>query len=372
MKNIILLGATGSIGTQVLDIIRENPKEYTLKAFSFGHNINKALEIIKEFKPKLVCSPFEEINEVKEIKTTKDLKEIVWYGSNNDYVVNAIVGINGLVPTIETIKSKKVLLLANKESLVMAGELVNQLKKEYSGVIIPIDSEHSALYQLIEKYSNIKELYITASGGALRDYSKEELKDVNVNDALNHPNWKMGAKITIDSATMMNKAFELIEAHYLFDYPIEKIHAVIDRNSKIHAFLQLDNGVVYHLAKNDMHLPIQYALEYPNSIDFNESNEVTTLEELKRNYQLEELDSDRFPLIKVAEYVLKNRHFSGVIVTTANDILVNKFLNQEISFLDIEIKLLEIMKKYQNEFIDLEFTIENIIKVQETIRKEIR
>ena len=176
MKNIILLGATGSIGTQVLDIIRENPKEYTLKAFSFGHNINKALEIIKEFKPEFVCSPFKEINQIKGIKTTKDLKEIVWYGSNSDYVVNAIVGINGLIPTIETIKSGKVLLLANKESLVMAGELVNQLRKKYGGVIIPIDSEHSALYQLIEKYSNIKELYITASGGALRDYTKEQLK----------------------------------------------------------------------------------------------------------------------------------------------------------------------------------------------------
>ncbi|MBQ2891609.1 MAG: 1-deoxy-D-xylulose-5-phosphate reductoisomerase [Bacilli bacterium] len=372
MKNIILLGATGSIGTQVLDIIEQNPNEYTLKAFSFGHNIKRAKEIIEKFKPELVCSPFKEIDEINDIQTTNDLKDVVWYGSNEYYVVNALVGICGLIPTIETIKSRKVLLLANKESLVMAGELVNSLKKEYDGVIVPIDSEHSALYQLIIKNQNIKELYITASGGALRDFSREQLKSVNVNDALNHPNWKMGSKITIDSATMMNKAFEIIEAHYLFDFPIEKIHAVIDRKSKIHAFLELEDGVVYHMAENDMHLPIKYALEYPNSIDFNLSNELTTLEQLKENFKLEKLSSDRFPLIKAAEYVLNNKHFSGVIVTTANDILVDKFLKQEISFLDIEEKLFEIMNKYQNSFKDLELNIENILKVQEIIRKEIR
>ena len=311
MKNIILLGATGSIGSQVLDIIEQNPNEYTLKAFSFGHNISKALEIIDKFKPEFVCSPFDEIEYIKNVKTTKDLKEIVLFGDNSYYVVNAIVGINGLIPTLESIKANKVLLLANKESLVMAGELVNKLCKEYNGIIVPIDSEHSALYQLISKYKNIKNLFITASGGALRDYSREELMNVSVEDALNHPNWSMGSKITIDSATMMNKAFEIIEAYYLFNYDLENIHAVIDRKSTIHAFIELDNGdVIYHMADNDMHLPIKYALEYPKSIYYNDSKEVTTIKKLKEKFKLEELSSERYPLIDIVKFVLENKKYT--------------------------------------------------------------
>ncbi len=377
MKDIILLGATGSIGTQTLDIIEKNPELYQLKAIAFGHNINKALEIIDHFHPSIVCTPFDDVyTELKkrnDLKVTKNIKEVVTCDANNPYVVNAIVGVDGLVPTIETIKCGRILLLANKESMVMAGELVNTIRKQSNSIIVPIDSEHSALYQLLKvAKEEIQKLYITASGGALRDYPLEKLENVSVKEALNHPNWKMGAKITIDSATMMNKVFEIVEAHYLFGYPLEKIEAVVDRQSKIHAMVEYSNGMVsYHMAQNDMHLPIEYALSYPESVDFNEAKEILDLQEVFEKYHLEKMDEERFPLFKLANYILVNKGFSGVIITTINDLLVNKFINKEIKYKEIERNIFKYLKYFEHMFDDLTLNIENILKVKKIVTEEV-
>ena len=378
MKNIIVLGATGSIGIQTLDIIEKESEMYSLKAFSFGRNVSKAIEIINKFKPLMVCTPFEEsyqqIKDIDGIIVTKSLVEIVSLNVENPYIVNAIVGVDGLVPTITAIKQNKILLLANKESLVMAGELINTLIKKHKSIIIPIDSEHSALYQLLKEdyHEKVTKLYITASGGALRDYPLDKLAEVTKEDALKHPNWNMGAKITIDSATMMNKVFELIEAHYLFNYPIEKIKAVMDRTSTIHAMVELESGkLAYHVADNDMHLPIKYALEYPDSNDFNQTKVLSTYNNIVDEYNIKELDIKRYRVLELAEYVIKNKKFSGVVLTTINDLFVEKFLNDRCGYKDIENNIFNYIKTYENKFSKLDLTLENIIKVKEIIIKEV-
>ena len=382
MKSICLLGGTGSIGTQVLDIIRENKENYELSSFSFGHNINKAIEIINEFSPKLVVTPFiKEYLEIKKYlrkqnkktKVSKNLLDVINFKCSNQMVINALVGRVGLKPTIEAIKKDKILLLANKESLVMAGSIVKEELEKSFGILIPIDSEHSALYQLISKinYHDIDTLYITASGGALRDYPIERLNQVTPSDALKHPNWQMGSKITIDSATMMNKVFELVEAKYLFG--ITKIEALIDRSSKIHAAIKLKNGeVIYHTSNNDMHLPIKYAMEYPNLKDYNESKEVALSYELFVNeFDLTTINEFRYPVIKYGQMIIENPRFLGTIITTCNDYLVELFLNNQILYTDIYRVLEKIVKEFGNKFEYLKFNLKNIEYVQKIILKEV-
>lgn len=383
MKSICLLGGTGSIGTQVLDIIRENKESYELSSFSFGHNINKAIEVINEFSPKLVVTPFlKEYVEVKKylrkqkikIKVTRNLLDVVNFNCTNPVVINALVGRVGLNATLEAIKKDKILLLANKESLVMAGALVNEELKKSRSILIPIDSEHSALYQLINKveYHDIDTLYITASGGALRDYPIERLNQVTPSDALKHPNWQMGCKITIDSATMMNKVFELVEAKYLFN--INKVEAMIDRTSTVHAAIKLKNGhVIYHTSENDMHLPIKYAMEYPNLKDYNNSKEIyVSMENFKQEFNLNPIDEVRYPLIKYGQMIIDDSKFLGTIVTTCNDYLVELFLNNQILYTDIERIINKIVLENVNKFDDLKFNQKNIDYVQKIILKEVK
>ncbi len=382
MKNICLLGGTGSIGTQVLDIIRSNKENYALSSFSFGHNITKAIEIINEFSPKLVVTPFlKEYIELKKylrkkkikIKVTRNLLDVVKFNCCNPMVINALVGRVGLKPTLDAIKNDKILLLANKESLVMAGSLVCEELKKSRSILIPIDSEHSALYQLINKvnYQDIDTLYITASGGALRDYPIERLNQVTPKDALKHPNWQMGSKITIDSATMMNKVFELVEAKYLFN--ITKIEALVDRTSLVHAAIKLKNGqVIYHTSNNDMHLPIKYAMEYPNLKDYNDSKDIfVSVENFKKELNLTDIDEFRYPLIKYGQMIINDPKFLGTIVTTCNDYLVELFLNNQILYTDIERVLNKIVLENVNKFVDLKFNLKNIENVQKIILKEV-
>ena len=383
MKSICLLGGTGSIGTQVLDIILENPNNYQLSAFSFGHNTNKAIEIIEKFKPKLVCTPFiKEYLIIKNylkkqklnIKLTKNLTDVVNYDCSNQMVINALVGTCGLRPTIDAIKNDKILLLANKESLVMAGLLVQTELKKSQSVLIPIDSEHSALYQLLNQvnYHDVDKLFITASGGALRDYPIERLKAVTVSDALNHPNWQMGKKITIDSATMMNKVFELFEAKYLFN--TSKVEALIDRSSKIHAAILLKNGeVLYHTSNNDMHLPIKYAMEFPNLKDYNESNKkLESLEIFVKAFDLKPIDDFRYPVMKYSKELDQSPKFLGTIITTCNDYLVSLFLDNQILYTDIFNIMDKIVEKYQYKFENLKFNLKNIEHVNKIILKEVK
>lgn len=383
MKSVCLLGGTGSIGTQVLDIISANPNNYQLSSFSFGHNTNKAIEIIETFKPKLVCTPFsKEYLIIKKylkkqnlnIKLTKVLTDIVNDTCSNQIVINALVGSVGLKPTLEAIKKDKILLLANKESLVMAGELVQKELKTSQSVLIPIDSEHSALYQLLNQvnYHDVDKLFITASGGALRDYPVERLKAVTPNDALKHPNWQMGSKITIDSATMMNKVFELLEAKYLFN--TSKVEALIDRSSKVHAAILLKNGeVLYHTSNNDMHLPIKYAMEFPNLKDYNESDKrIESLELFIKAFDLKPIDDFRYPVMKYSKMLNERSKFFGTIITTCNDYLVNLFLNNQILYTDIFYTTDKIVEKYKYKFENLKFNLKNIEHVNKIILKEVK
>ena len=344
MRNVCLLGATGSIGTQTLDIIRLSD-DLCLKAFSFGENINKAIEIIEEFNPSIVCAK-------KEIDS-KLIKEkypniLVYFGDEgltklaksqieNVVFINALVGMVGLIPTYYAIKSNKDIYLANKETLVVGGNIIMNEAKNHNVKIIPIDSEHSAIYQLLDKDDEleIKNLILTASGGSLRDYSLEELKTVTIEQVLNHPNWKMGAKITVDSATMVNKGFEIIEAHHLFNVPLEKIKVLIHKKSIIHSMVEFnDHSICAQLASPDMHLPIHYAIngKKHKHCDIIEPLNLEQMFELKFEY----VDNFRYPLMnKVVESAIKGGIYPCV-VNASNEVAVDMFLKGLISFIEIE------------------------------------
>lgn len=380
MKNIILLGATGSIGTQVLDLIREN-ENYTLKAFSFGNNKNRAKEIIEEFKPELVSGTHgDDVYELQEAYPNIEyaigdigLQKVASYKIENPVVINALVGAVGLMPTMIALENGRNVLLANKETLVIGGSLVTNLAKEKNVKIIPIDSEHSAIYQLIEGQKNdeIRKLYVTASGGSFRDKSKAELEDVTVAEALNHPNWKMGQKITIDSATMMNKGFELIEAHHLFNVDIDKIIPILHRESVIHSMVEFkDNSIFAQMGTSDMHLPIQYALESPHHIENSLLKPLNLIE--VGTLHFEELSYERYPLVKVAIECLKKGELDCTILNASNEAAVKLFLEEKIKFLDIEKIILEALANPKYDGFKLgEISIPKIMALHEMVYNDI-
>lgn len=275
MKKISILGSTGSIGTQTLDVARKN-NDLKVVALTAGKNIKLLAEQIREFQPKLACVSTKELAE--ELKLlVKDMDIKITYGmeglikaaviSEAEIVVTAIVGMMGILPTIEAIKAGKDIALANKETLVTAGHIIMPLAKEYNVRILPVDSEHSAIFQSLngEKHSRIEKILLTASGGPFRGRTIDEMKDIRVEDALKHPNWAMGRKITIDSATMVNKGLEVMEAKWLFDVELSDVCVVVHPQSVIHSMVQfVDGGIMAQLGSPDMRLPIQYALYYPD------------------------------------------------------------------------------------------------------------
>ena len=310
MKNIYLLGATGSIGTQTIEIIEEHPTEFTLKAISGFSNLEKIIEIGSKFSLELIC-----VKDKSDALLIKDvfpntlivygktgLKELAIFNKfdKDGLLINALVGMVGLEPTVEAIKIDRNILLANKETLVIGGHLIKELLKTHPINLYPIDSEHNAIWQIIqkEKKETIKQVIITASGGSFRDLSREELKNVTVKDALNHPNWSMGNKLTIDSATMINKGFEIIEAAYLFDIDIDIIKPLIHRESIIHSMVEyIDGSVIAHLATPDMRLPISYAMFYPRRVkSLIKPLDFTLVSKL--NFQ--KVDYTRYPMIAMA------------------------------------------------------------------------
>lgn len=355
MKNVLLLGATGSIGTQVLDLIREN-EEYCLSAFSFGNNVHRAEEIIAEFHPEVVCGIHgydvaklqEKYPEIKYVVGDIGLQQIASAQIKNPVFINALVGAVGLMPTVTAIENKMDVYLANKESLVMGGEIIMQKAKEKHVRIIPIDSEHSAIYQLLEgkNKEDIRKLWITASGGAFRDLPREALEHVSVEEALQHPNWKMGKKITIDSATMMNKGFELIEAHYLFDIDIDCIVPILHKESTVHSMVEFRDGSIFaQMASSDMHLPILYALEGPRHLP---SDKITPLDLTKISaLHFEELSLQRYPLVALAISALKKGKLQCTILNAANEAAVQLFLEEKIAFLDIEMIIAQALENPQ-------------------------
>ncbi|MGM9971299.1 MAG: 1-deoxy-D-xylulose-5-phosphate reductoisomerase [Anaeroplasmataceae bacterium] len=375
MKDIYLLGATGSIGKQTLDICREHKELFRVVGMSVGRDIELSTSLIEEFKPEIVCLR-EKINvnfSYNPIIVYGDegLLEVASYKSKNKgLLVNALVGHVGLKPTIAAIKAHNDVALANKETLVMAGFLVMPLAKEYNVNIFPIDSEHSAIWQCIrgEEKEDIKNLIITASGGSFRDLTREELKNVTKHDALNHPNWSMGAKITIDSATMMNKGFEVIEAHYLFDIPVDNIKTVLHRQSVIHSLVEFnDLSVKAVLSTPDMRMPILYALSYPKHLPY--SGKPLDLISISK-LTFEELSKDRYKCLQYAYDAIRKGGLYPAVLNAANEAAVNLFLNDEISFLDIE-KIIsnEISKNYEKNNITIDDIINVDIEIQNRILK---
>jgi len=340
MKKISILGSTGSIGTQTLDIARLN-HDVDVVALSAHKNIDLLEKQIREFKPQ-VAAIWEEADAELLSKRIKDLDVKVYFGMEGlikvataaaDIVVTAIVGMIGIEPTIAAIKAGKDIALANKETLVCAGHIIMPLAKDMGINIYPVDSEHSAIFQCLDKNNPIKKILLTASGGPFRGFSKEELQKVTLEDALKHPNWSMGKKITIDSATMINKGLEIIEASHLFNVDIDDIEVVIQKESIIHSMVEFkDNGIIAQLGTPDMKLPISYAIFYPErryiSDDRVDFNVLSTL-----NFSKPDLDV--FEGLKLAILAGKKGGSAPTVLNAANEWAVDKFLNKKIRFVDI-------------------------------------
>ena len=344
MKKIAILGSTGSIGTQTLDVVRKN-KDIEVLALAAGSNVKALAEQIREFRPKLVCIAKEEsISELKLL--TNDIPYEICYGTeglvrvatydNVEILVTAIVGMIGIVPTIEAIKAGKDIALANKETLVVAGHIIIPLAKEYGIQLLPVDSEHSAIFQSMhgEYPREISKILLTCSGGSFRDKSLDELKDATVEQALNHPNWSMGAKITIDSATLVNKGLEVMEAKWLFDVDYDDIEVLIHPESVVHSMIECtDTAVIGQLGTPDMRLPIQYALTYPHRIPLINSkrlslSDIGTLHFYKP-------DTERFKALPLAYRAGRIGGSMPCVFNGANEEANQLFRDGKIKFLEI-------------------------------------
>ena len=356
MKYIAILGSTGSIGTQTLDVVRRNPSMFQVSALSAHHNVDLLIEQALEFKPSVVCIADESYE--KQLRLAlKDQHTRILIGEEgleemaalpaNDIVVAAMVGFAGLRPTITAIKAGKTIALANKETMVVAGEMVCRLAQQHRARILPIDSEHSAIFQCLAAEHNheVEKILLTASGGPFRQTPLEDFPKLKAVDALKHPNWQMGAKITIDSATMMNKGFEVIEAHWLFNIAPEKIEVVVHPESIVHSAVQFQDGSVKaQLAMPDMRMPIQYALSYPWRLksDFPRIN----LFELKQ-LTFEQPDLERFPCLDIAYKALEKGGTMPCAINAANEVLVDFFLQSQIKFPDIAKTLQRVLNEYE-------------------------
>ncbi|WEV60570.1 1-deoxy-D-xylulose-5-phosphate reductoisomerase [Streptococcaceae bacterium ESL0729] len=343
MKKICLLGATGSIGSSTLDIIENNPHKFELVAISFGQNMARARNIIDYFKPSYVATQSEEnANLLK--NDYPDLQ--VFYGDKGlvqlaqidyDLLLNAVMGSVGLLPTMKAIELGRDIAIANKETLVVAGDFIMPAAREREVNILPVDSEHSAIFQLLEgvKNSDLRDITITASGGSFRDKKRSELTGVSVEDALNHPNWSMGAKITIDSATMVNKGLEVIEAHHLFNLDYERINVLMHRESVVHSLITTHDGAMFaELGASDMRQPIQYALTYPKHEPLVKEKAFSLADMACLHF--ERANYERFPMLALAFKVGRLGGSFPAVYNAANEIAVAAFLAGQIEFLDIE------------------------------------
>lgn len=343
-KQLAILGSTGSIGTQALEVISEHLDLFEVYALTAGHNVKLLIEQARKYTPEAVIiadtSLYAELQEA-----LSDLPIKVYAGSDAiaqiveaapiDMVLTAMMGYAGLYPTIRAIKAGKAIALANKETLVVAGELITRLAVENKVPIIPVDSEHSAIFQCLagENNSPVEKVILTASGGPFRTISKEELKHVTKNEALKHPNWKMGAKITIDSASMMNKGFEVIEAKWLFGVTPEQIEVVVHPQSIVHSMVQFSDGAIKaQLGLPNMKLPIQYAFAFPHRLPSNDPKP-----ELPHYATLtfEQPDTEKFPLLGYAFEAMRQGGNMPCILNAANEIVVDAFLHDRIAFTDM-------------------------------------
>lgn len=344
MKNVGIIGTSGSIGTQTIDVLLNNRNDFQLKAFAVGNNIEYANYILSIF-PEVELVVVANQEDISKLKTTSNqqtafgangLEQVATYHSV-DILVTAVVGFIGLGPTIKAIEAGKDIALANKETLVTAGHIIMPLAEKYGVSILPVDSEHSAIFQVLQgiELADLNKLIITASGGSFRELTREQLKDVDVSAALNHPNWSMGKKITIDSATMFNKGLEVIEAHHLFNIDYEKIDVLVHFQSVVHSMIETkDFSVLAQLGTPDMRLPISYALSFPNHLPIANTNQLN----LGKIGQLDfkEPDLTRYPALALAYEAGKIGGSMPTVLNAANEVAVDLFLNEKISFLEIE------------------------------------
>lgn len=352
-KRIAILGSTGSIGTQALSVIEEHSDIYQAEVLTANNNVKLLIEQSRRFKPDSVViadeTKYAELREalkdepIKVFAGKKALCEVVEMG-NVDTVLVALVGFSGLMPTISAIRAKKQIALANKETLVVAGEIVERLAFENHAPIIPVDSEHSAIFQCLagDDAASMTKVLLTASGGPFRNFSKEQLSEVTVSQALCHPKWKMGAKITVDSATMMNKGFEVIEARWLFGIEPEKIQVLIHPQSIVHSAVQFADGAIKaQLGAPDMRIPIQYAFSYPNRLPM----KAEILDLLAAgNLNFEAPDEERFPCLPLAYEALSRGGNVPCTLNAANEVANLAFRNNRIKFTDISKIIKETIK----------------------------
>lgn len=382
MKNIAIFGSTGSIGTSTLNIVRENLNIFNVVTLVAGKNIDKLIEQIEEFKPKNVYI-IDEANAKNLKKKYPELK--VYFGEKGmeeisqlidfDISVSALVGIAGLKPTYNMIKNGKTVALANKEVLVTGGSLIMQTAKESGAKLLTVDSEHSAIMQCLngEEENKISKILLTASGGPFFD--KEITDDITVEDALNHPTWNMGKKVTIDSSTMMNKGFEVMEAKWLFDVLPGQIEVVVHRKSLVHSMVQyVDGTIMANIGPKSMQIPIAYALNYPKRL----SNNIEKLDLFDiKDLVFEKPNLDKFKCLALAYTAIEKGHCYQVILNAADEVLVEAFINHEIKFTQIPLGIEKIMNMYTErelKTIDeiLKFDLEVKAKTRKMINKEFK
>ncbi|PZE22418.1 1-deoxy-D-xylulose-5-phosphate reductoisomerase [Paenibacillus xerothermodurans] len=354
MKRIAILGSTGSIGTQTLDVISHHPELFTVEGLAGGQNLSLLAEQVIRFQPKKVSVATKTLAE--ELKQLVPAGTEVFYGAEGlqeiaagtdaDFVVTAVVGSQGLRPTLAAIEAGKDIGLANKETLVSAGHIVTESIRRHGVKLLPIDSEHSAIFQCLngESIEDVHKITLTASGGSFRDRSRAELRDVTVEQALQHPNWSMGAKITIDSATMVNKGLEVIEAHWLFGLPYAQIDVIIHPESIIHSYVEFrDHSIIAQLGNPDMRVPIQYALTYPQRLP-TPTRSLSLAQVAQLHFR--EMDFERFPCLQLAYDSGKAGGTATTVFNAANETAVQRFLNGEIRFLQIEDIIKEVLERH--------------------------
>lgn len=380
MKKISILGSTGSIGTQALDVIAHNQDKFKVTALSCAKSLPLLCRQIEEFSPEAVAVKDE--TDAKELADKyKDLE--VFWGAEGlktiasmescDMVLNSLMGMKGLEPTMAAIESGKDIAFANKETLLAGGQLVMDAVKKHGVAMLPVDSEHSAIFQSLQgnQDNEIRRILLTASGGPFRGYSLEQLEQVSLEQALNHPNWSMGSKITIDSATMMNKGLEVIEARWLFDVPLEKIQVVVHPQSILHSAVEyMDSSVIGQMGNPDMRIPIAYAFSYPERMDLSDVTQPLDLFSLKEGMSFYPADRSVFKTIDLAYEACREGGSCPVVLNGANEVLVDLFLHGKIRFVDIQNFLIQMMEAHQTKRnLDLETILEEDMRGREDVRK---
>lgn len=375
MKKLSILGSTGSIGTQALDVVRLHKEDYIVTSLTCGSNIDLLRQQIKEFQPLLVVT-----------KDEKDAKEIqgefphlqVHYGregliaaatDDSDLLLNSLMGMRGMEPTYHAILKKKDIALANKETLVAGGEVIMQAVKENNVKLLPVDSEHSAIFQCLEgnKGRKVRRIILTASGGPFRGYSRKQLEDVTLEQALNHPKWSMGKKITVDSATLMNKGLEVIEAKWLFDVPLDDIAVHVHPQSIVHSAVEyIDGSIIAQMGPADMRIPISLSLGYPDRLQY--GGEYLDLFTEGANLTFEKPDLSVFKCLKMAYDASREGGSYPVVLNSANEVLVDRFLKGQIRYIEISDTLEKILNDHVPTY---NLQLDDIIEIDRKIREEV-